>query len=136
MRKLVFIFVITNLICQDLPPQSDIIDMTVSEKLVLYNQHDKSIPLAMTLNLAPFPSVGFAYIKDWKKGLLYDTAYMINLAILAYLNSIDVLSDEKLGNMLVITNISLYSYKSYDLFNQTKEYNNNLFKLIMGEDPN
>ena len=36
--------------------------------------------------------------------------------------------------MLVITNIALYTYKSYDLFKQTKQYNHNLYKVIMEED--
>ena len=138
MKKLIFILMVGNLFAQNLPPQSDIENMTTSERMILYDNHNKSIPLAMGLNLIlPFPFFhrGFAYIKDWKRGLLYDAAFMINLGIIASLSESSLLSSEALGPMLVVTNITLYTYKSYDLFKQTKQYNHNLYKVIMGEAP-
>ena len=137
MKKLILILIVGSLYAKNLPPQSDIENMTKSERMILYENHNKSIPLAMTLNLAlfPFSSICFAYIKDWKRGLLYDAAFMINLGIIASLYESSLLSSEALGPMLVVTNIPLYTYKSYDLFKQTKQYNHNLYKVIMGEAP-
>ena len=137
MKKLIFILIVGSLFTQNLPPQSDIENMIASERMILYENHNKSIGIAMGLNLFPFPfsSIGFAYIKDWRRGLLYDAAYGINLGIIAYTYDNQILSDKQLGIMLVITNIALFTYKSYDLIKQTKEYNNNLYRVIMGEDP-
>ena len=136
-RLTILLLIVGSLFTQNLPPQTDIENMTASERMILYENHNKSIGIAMGLNLFPFPfsSIGFAYIKDWKRGLLYDAAYGINLGIIAYTYDNQILSDKQLGIMLVITNIALYTYKSYDLFKQTKQYNHNLYKVIMGEAP-
>ena len=135
-RLTILLLIVGSLFTQNLPPQSDIENMTASERMILYENHNKSIGIAMGLNLFPFPfsSIGFAYIKDWRRGLLYDAAYGINLGIIAYTYDNQILSDKQLGIMLVITNIALYTYKSYDLFKQTKQYNHNLYEVIMEEE--
>ena len=137
MKKLILILTVSSLFAQNLPPQSDIENMTASERIILYGNYNKSTGIAMGLTLIPFPfsSICFAYIKDWERGLLYDAAFMINLGIIASLYESSLLSAELLGPMLLITNIPLYTYKSYDLFKQTKQYNHNLYKVIMGEAP-
>ena len=134
MKKLIFILLVGSFFAQNLPPQSDIENMTVSERMILYENHNKSIGIAMGLNLFPFPSIGFAYIKDWKRGLLHDAANMINMGIIAFTYGSSLLSSELLGPMILITNIALYTYKSYDLLKRTKQYNHNLYKIIMEEE--
>ena len=136
MKKLILILMVGSLFAQNLPPQSDIENMTASERMILYENHNKSIGIAMGLNLFPFPfsSIGFAYINDWERGLLYNAAYMTNMGIIAFTYESSLLSEELLGPMLLITNIALYTYKSYDLLKRTKQYNHNLYKIIMEEE--
>tara|TARA_B100001250_G_C19555320_1_gene680879 strand:+ start:158 stop:643 length:486 start_codon:yes stop_codon:yes gene_type:complete len=137
MKKIIFILILSNLFSENLPPQSDIENMTISEKKLLYDNHNKSIPIAMSLNLIlplPFCHLGFAYINDWKRGLSYDAAYMINMSTIAFSYENGLLSSKQLGNVLVITNIVLYIYKSYDLIKQTTKYNHDLYKSILGKE--
>ena len=136
MKKLILLLMLGSLFAQNLPPQSDIENMTTSERMILYENHNKSIGIAMGLNLIPFPfsSICFAYINDWERGLLYNAAYMTNMGIIAFTYGSSLLSAELLGPMLLITNIALYTYKSYDLLKRTKQYNHNLYKVIIGEE--
>ena len=72
MEKLLIIalLIVGSLFGQNLPPQSNITNMTASEKMMLYNMNKKSPARVVTYSFL-LGSSGHAYAGNWNKGLLF-----------------------------------------------------------------
>ena len=70
MKKLILILIAGSLFAQNLPPQSEIREMTTSEKMMLYNMNIKSPARAVTYSFL-LGSSGHAYAGNWKRGQLF-----------------------------------------------------------------
>ena len=72
MKRLILVIMISRIFTYNLPPQSEIESMTKSEKIILYKNYDKSIGIAMSLNLIPLPffHFGFALSKTLQQTLV------------------------------------------------------------------
>lgn len=159
MRYLLIILSFINLtICQFLPSDSELKNMTFSEKTLLYKTEKKS-PVGTLLREYFIPTLGHAYVNDWKKGLYFKLAQTISLAITVDSYSKSILTQNEyirmegsyktleetenfkkkkentaiaFGLIMLATDI----YEKIYLFKKTEDYNKQLHNKIFQKDNN
>ena len=82
MKKLIFILMVGSLFAQYLP---DVSEMSETEKMLVFENNKKSPALGVLFSLL-LPSTGHAYAKNWKRGLAFTGAQLINGGLIAYFN--------------------------------------------------
>lgn len=81
MRYLIIILSLLSFsFSQLLPSDYELLNMTFTEKTLLYNSEKKS-PTGTILREMLIPSLGYAYIDDWKRGLYFFGGQAISLYI-------------------------------------------------------
>jgi len=153
MRYLLIILSLLSFsLCQFIPSDEDIAKMSSFEKQMLYEKNDKSPVGAFFLNI--IPTLGYAYIDDWERGLYLKGAQIVSLWIGAYIQytgyenipgyySTDVgwvsgqtkEDDTKiiLGGIMMWASIGLVLYEPVDLYKQTNKYNEQLHNKIFSK---
>ena len=132
MKKLMLILFLSSLcLGQFLPSDEDLVKMSTFEKQMLYETKAKSPMMAMAWQ-SFIPSIGYAYIDDWKRGLKF-TAIEISLCIVGLI-SIDWSDYAPLAFWGPAGILHLYQYA--DLYKETNKYNERLHNKIFDKKDN
>ena len=126
---------------QLLPSDEDIAKMSSFEKQILYEKNDKSPTLATILNFTP--TLGYAYIDDWKRGVYFKVAELTSFCVGHYLwetgvgkNAKDKSRLQTLGFIGYSVYFGLRVYEHVDIYKQTNKYNKQLHNKIFQKDNN
>ena len=156
MRYLLIILILLSFsFSQLLPSDEDIAKMSSFEKQMLYDKNDKSSILAIVAN--SIPTLGYAYIDDWERGLYFKGAEIGFMLIghYFYINRSEYIEDYydengsyvdsryKKNNLNLTLGLIGYGigyglavYETIDLYKQTKKYNERLHNKIFGKKDN
>jgi len=145
MKKLILILMVGSLFAQNLPPQSDIENMTTSEKMMLYDMNKKNPTLGTIFSLT-IPSTGHAYAGNWTRGLKYFGGRVLSVGITIGLSdyfwnegmfskSTRMNLDRLLGTTGVIGFLYFTIGEWVDSGKEVKRYNNRLYKSIYDKEP-
>ena len=137
MKTLILILMIGSLFGQNLPTQSAIEKMTITEKMMLYNLEKKS-PSTAALWEFIIPTAGYIYVDrgKWEDGFMHRIVELI--AILAASNHDYVNHQNTFFNSSILGGIAVFIhfYEFYNVNKLTTNYNNNLYRNIYGKEPN
>tara|TARA_Y100000034_G_C6685227_1_gene301394 strand:- start:107 stop:580 length:474 start_codon:yes stop_codon:yes gene_type:complete len=110
--------------------------MSMSEKMMWYQNEKKSPTLAVLLNMI-LPSLGHAYIDDWERGLIFQGGKLGGFVLLvAFGQAVNKNwgEDESIGAIIFCSVIGTI-WESIDVVKQTELRNKVLYKSIFGKEP-
>ena len=135
MRYLLIILSLVSFsLCQFLPSDNVLANISYEEKIMIYYGEKKS-PVGSLLREIFIPTLGYAYIEDWNRGL-YIVASQIGLALLANdYNTDSHISIEEYAN-LSFSNCgnNIYGndcYKKHDDYKDDRRLKRNISTLIL-----
>tara|TARA_Y100001960_G_scaffold116036_1_gene124302 strand:+ start:133 stop:612 length:480 start_codon:yes stop_codon:yes gene_type:complete len=123
---------------QLLPSDEDIAKMSYFEKQMLYDRNDKNPILAVGLNFV-IPTLGHAYIDDWKTGLIINGAQFCLLVLAFNTDPYYVGPDAANDSISIISYLgvaALYIYQFLDVYIKSENYNMQLHNKIFQKDNN
>ena len=110
--------------------------MSMSEKMMWYQNEKKNPTLAVLLNMI-LPSLGHAYIDDWERGLIFQGGKLGGFVLLvAFGQAVNKNwgEDESIGAIIFCSVIGTI-WESIDVVKQTELRNKVLYKSIFGKEP-
>jgi|TARA_Y100000310_G_scaffold191336_1_gene191315 hypothetical protein len=110
--------------------------MSMSEKMMWYQNEKKSPTLAVLLNMI-LPSLGHAYIDDWERGLIFQGGKLGGILLsLTFGQAVNKNwgEDESIGAIIFCSVIGTI-WESIDVVKQTELRNKVLYKSIFGKEP-
>jgi len=147
MRYLLIILSLVSIsLCQLLPSDEDIAQMSPYEKQMLFDRYDKNPYWNTYINLS-VPVFGYARINDWERGIKF-LKYELLLATVGLSvtglgmhrnvkendSSYEFHTIEYLGWSILGCAGALHLYTIVDLFKQTNKYNEQLHNKIFQKD--
>ena len=129
-----------GLFAQYLPPQSEIVKMSSTEKLMLYNLNKKSPALGVVYGMI-VPTLGHAYSNNWKRGIMINSAKLSSyiLSVIYNDNAFDAGSKrkdyEKKSELFENLFLLILIADVVDSGFEATKYNRKLYKNIFGEEP-
>tara|TARA_B100000315_G_C14093356_1_gene370238 strand:- start:28 stop:501 length:474 start_codon:yes stop_codon:yes gene_type:complete len=110
--------------------------MSMSEKMMWYQNEKKNPTLAVLLNMI-LPSLGHAYIDDWERGLIFQGGKLGGILLsLTFGQAVNKNwgEDESIGAIIFCSVIGTI-WESIDVVKQTELRNKVLYKSIFGKEP-
>jgi hypothetical protein len=104
----------------------DFEDMSQTEKMMMYNSYKKTPILAVGLEIVP--TLGYAYANNWSKGLFN---YSVGVLCIVIINS--VTDGTQQGNVMMLNTLVISAF--FDVYKETKKYNNRVYRDIFGKEP-
>ena len=159
MRYLLIILSLLSFsLCQFLPSDEDLAKMSYAEKSMIYYGEKKS-PTGTILRELLIPTLGYAYIEDWKRGIYFALGEVLLLGIALDADAAsqvwyerwiekncewvedncaekfnDYIDDkERIRDVSTFILIVGLNYKLTDLFTQTNKYNERLHNKIFSK---
>ena len=137
MKKLLLIalLIVGCVFSQNLPLQSEIANMTHTEKTLLY-QNMQQDPAENMVRSYLFPTLGHHRINNWKRGAkIYFGGLLISVGSGIVLDAI-FQPDEPSGFIYaMIGGVITHIWQIVDAGKETKKYNRRLYKSIYGKEP-
>ena len=132
---LIGLLIVGSLFAQNLPLQSEIEKMTSSERILLYQTMQQE-PIENMVRGYFFPTLGHSRINQWERGAkIYFRGLLISLSSGIVLEAV-LKQDEPSGFIYAMIGGAItHIWQIVDAGKQTKEYNNNLYRKIFGEEP-
>ena len=134
MKKLIFItlLIVGCMMAQNLPLQSEIEEMTPTEKIFLY-QNMQQNPVENMLHSYLLPTLGHYRVNHWKRGAkIYFGGLLISLGSGIVIESV---FQQDTGFIFAMIGGSItHIWQIVDAGKQTKIYNNNLYRKIFGKE--
>ena len=135
MKKLIFItlLIVGCMMAQNLPLQSEIEEMTPTEKIFLY-QNMQQNPVENMLHSYLLPTLGHYRVNHWKRGAkIYFGGLLISLCSGIVIESV---FQQDTGFIYAMIGGSItHIWQIVDAGKQTKIYNNNLYRKIFSKEP-
>jgi hypothetical protein len=137
-----FLLIILSLLSfsfsQLLPSDEDLMKMSYSDKLMVYNSEKKSPMWAMVWQVVPTAS--YAYINNWKRGVKFLGLETSMVILGKYIRDETRFSNESKGKSMATVCYSIAGllklYEYVDLYKQTNKYNERLHNKIFQKDNN
>ena len=120
---------------QSLPLQSEIEELTTSEKFLLY-QNMQQVPIENMLRSYLFPTLGHYRINKWKRGaIIYFWGLSISVASGIVLDAVFQPAEPSVYIYAMIGGAITHIWQIMDAGKETKKYNHRLYKTIYGTEP-
>ena len=120
---------------QNLPLQSEIEEMTSSEKILLY-QNMQQYPIDNMMRSYFLPTIGHYRVNNWERGAkIYFGGILISVGLGISLETV-LQKNENEGYMYaMIGGVITHIWQIVDAGKETKKYNRRLYKTIYGKEP-
>ena len=131
MKKLILILIVGSLFSQYLPPQSEIEQMSSTEKLLIYNIEKKNPALSVFYSII-LPSAGHAYSANWKRGIRLSSVRIGTYVLSEIFWDMD---EHEISDLLRNFSIGVFIYEFIDSGREATKYNRKLYENIFGKEP-
>ena len=131
MKKLILILIVGSLFSQYLPPQSEIEQMSSTEKLLIYNIEKKNPALSVFYSII-LPSAGHAYSANWKRGIRLSSVRIGTYVLSEIFWDMDA---HEISDLLRNFSIGIFIYEFIDSGREATKYNRKLYENIFDKAP-
>ena len=131
MKKLIIILMLGSLFAQE----SDLSTLNNTEKM-LYYQSERLSPTQAVIYQTTFPTLGYAYVNNWEKGIALDVVRIISLAVgingLKWSDKKNDYNNQPMGYLGLFSFVGVSVYQFIDVYKIAKSYNSKLYHSLFG----
>jgi len=132
---IISLLIVRCLFAQYLPSQSELEEMTLAEKIILYQNMQKDPVLIMASSYL-LPTLGHYRVNNWERGAkIYFGGILISVASGIVLDAV-FRPSEPYGFIYAMIGVPIiHVWQIVDAGKETKKYNRRLYKTIYGTEP-
>ena len=118
--------------------ESDLSTLNNTEKM-LYYQSERLSPTQAVIYQTTFPTLGYAYVNNWEKGIALDVVRIISLAVgingLKWSDKKNDYNNQPMGYLGLFSFVGVSVYQFIDVYKIAKSYNSKLYHSLFGTNP-